>query len=97
MCSAARRRNAPHVEELPDRENPALTLTEKPGASFNSSPDHMSESVRRGTQTVDTTKPTKVGYVFQVDFETEGSKGEAKLNYCSTFNLLSHEIVHFVK
>lgn len=53
------------IEELPDRENPALTLTEKPGASFNPSPDHMSESSEAETQTVESRKPTKVGYVFR--------------------------------
>lgn len=38
---------------------------EKPGASFNSSPDHMSESSEAETQTVERRKPTRVGYVFR--------------------------------
>ncbi|MCF6752052.1 hypothetical protein L3X16_05205 [Pseudomonas stutzeri] len=53
------------IEQLPSPLKPESYSREAGKASFNSSPDHMSESVRRGTQNCRKQKPTKVGYVFR--------------------------------
>ena len=65
MCSAARRGNAPHIEQLPSSLKPESYSREAGKASFNTSLTYVRKSGEAETQTVESRKPPKGGYVFR--------------------------------
>jgi len=67
------------IEQLPSSLKPESYSREAGKASFNSSPDHMSEPSEAETQTVGSTKPPKGGYVFRdIKLDAFKSRGSHK-------------------